>query len=80
MLGRKADRLKEFQPVRIERRVKDEHVRRERRELGTDLADRLRPAHVVAQQGESIDDLLGDGGLILGDQDAGAGGRHHRAS
>jgi hypothetical protein len=36
--------------------------------------------HVVPPQRESIDDLLSDGGLILGDQDAGAGWRHHRAS
>jgi hypothetical protein len=34
----------------------------------------------VATQRESIDDLLRDGGLILGDQDAGAGWRHRRSS
>jgi hypothetical protein len=34
----------------------------------------------MTQHGESIDDLLRDGCLILCDQDAGAGWRHHRAS
>jgi hypothetical protein len=77
---RKAERLEQLEPVGVEGRVEDEHVRLEEGELGTHLSDRTSPVHVVPPQRESIDDLLSDGGLILGDQDAGAGWRHHRAS
>ena len=80
MLGREPDRLEQLQPVGVERRVEDEDIRLEVSELGAHLADRLRPVHVVANQGEAVDHLLGDGGLILSNQDAGADWRHHRAS
>ena len=80
MLGGKADRLKKLQPVGVEGRVQDQDVRLEVGELGTHLTNRFRPADIVSEQGESVDDLLGDGGLILSDQDADAGWRHHRAS
>jgi len=80
VLRGKTDRLEELQPVGVQRGVQDEDVRLEALELATHLANRSCPVHIVSQQRESIDDLLGDGGLILGDQDAGAGWRHDRAS
>ena len=75
MLRREADRLKQLETVGVERDVEDENVRRERGQLGTHLAHRARPAHLVTHAAEALNDRLRQPGLVLGEQDAG----HRRA-
>jgi len=78
--GAKRIAWKELEPVGVERGVENEHVRLEDVELVADFAHRSGPVHLMTDQREPVDDLLGDGGLILCDQDAGAGLRHSPAS
>src|SRR5207302_7940277 len=79
MLRSKPNRLKELESVGVQRRVEDEDVGLEERQLRAHLAHRAGPVHVVPVADEAVDDGFRDGGLVLGDEDSRAP-RHGRAS
>ena len=76
MLRGEAYGLKQLEPVGVQRRVEDEDVGGERRQLCAHLAHRPSPTHFVTDALEALDDGSRHGRLVLGEQDACMSRRH----